>query len=898
MPTSRRESTRGLPSEDGHQKLPEHTMSVTKEASRDLPTGLVTFLITDIEGSTDMLQYLGDDLFSITLARHSEILRESLEEEGTVVHVTGDSFFAVFQDPLAAVVAASLVQRRLASENWGEGREVRVRLGIHSGEGRLGSDDYVGLDVHRAARISSAARGGQVLLSEETVRRVAGRLPRDLGLRELGRHRLKDLSQPEGLYQLLVEGLPTDFPPISSLVDRRSNLPTSETSFVGREGQIEKVTELIVRHRLVTLTGLGGTGKTRLAIEVASQLSEDLSSESFFVDLADVMHENMIPRAVLTSMKLPLIAGDPLTELMTYLADRELLLILDNYEQILPDAALVGEMLASAPGLRMIITSRAPLHLTAEHEYPVPPLRLPDEQLHSHTEIGSCESVELFVERATSVNPSFRLDESNADVVGQLIRGLDGLPLAIELAASRSHLFAPFELLDRLSNRILANPAPDVPARQQTITNTIEWSYQLLDHPVQTFFERFSVFRGGAGLKEVEVVCAVDHDAQASSVDALSQLVDHSLIDAKVMPTGTRYQMLVVVREFAEARRVDSGDDKRTRDRHLAVYADLAALAEPLLLTSHQRKWLDVLSLEHDNLRAAHDWALATGAADVAHELVANLWRFWQRRGHLTEGEDRIRKTLEMEGAGPIVTARALEAIGGILYWRGDWKGAKDPYIRSLELMRQHGQGPDIARALYNASFPVNFTGDPDKARELLEESLMIYQQSDDELGVGRAYWGLCDLAFLGGDPASCIAFARLAESIFEQLDAPFDLGWSRFMIGHASYVSGDPVTARKAFDSALPLFIDAGDISAFVLVVYAKAGILEVEGDSVTAARLLGALEVLVKQSGAGIGEVEANRYGSLLELRESSDPLIKDALAAGRLLTTDEVVELAIAT
>ncbi|MGB7861348.1 MAG: adenylate/guanylate cyclase domain-containing protein [Acidimicrobiia bacterium] len=858
----------------------------------------MTFLITDIEGSTEMLQSLGDAAFSETLERHSQILRQAFGKEGTVVHVTGDSFFAVFTDALAAIVAASEVQKRLATENWGEARQVRVRLGVHSGEGRLGGDDYVGLDVHRAARISSAARGGQVLLSEETARRVAGRLPPEFGLREMGRHRLKDLSHPEELYQLIIEGLPNEFAPISSVVDRAGNLPSVETSFVGRQDQIDQVIDMITSRRLVTLTGPGGTGKTRLSIEVGARLSDDLPFGTFFVDLAEVTSEDMIPRAILTSLDFPTISGDPRTELIAHLSDKELLLILDNYEQILPEASLVAELLTSAPGLKIVITSRAPLHLTLEHEYSVPPMRFPEKELETFAEIGSYESVELFVQRATSVNPSFRFDASNAEEIGQLIRRLDGLPLAIELAASRVRLFTPAEILDRLSNRILANPAPDVPARQQTITNAIAWSYELLDPTVQTFLEQFSVFRGGAGLNEVELVCNPGNDLRTEALDALSQLVDHSLIEAKSMRDSTRYQMLVVVREFAEGRLADGDNEKPTRDRHLGVYANLAARAEPLLLTSHQGKWLDILTLEHDNLRTAHDWAIASGAVDAAHELVGNLWRFWQRRGHLTEAESRIEQTLAMAGSTPIPRARALDACGGVRYWRGDWDAAKDPYLASLQLMREYGEPLDIAYALYNASFPVNSAGDPDLARRYLEESLTIFQENGDQLGVGRAYWGMCDLAFLGGDLAGCIALARKAESIFERLDAPFDLGWSRFMIGHASYISGDPVTAREAFDTALPLFIDAGDISAFVLVVYSKAGILEVEGNPVTAARLLGALEVLVKQSGAGIGEVEANRYGSLVRLRESTDPKIQEALSGGRRLSTEEVVELAIST
>lgn len=869
----------------------------TPVSKAELPTGLVTFVITDIEGSTDLLQTLGDDAFADTIERHNEILRSCLSDEGTIVHVTGDSFFAVFSNPPAAVVAVASMQEQLANEEWGPAQQVRVRVGLHSGEGRLGGDDYVGLDVHRAARISSAAHGGQVLLSGETARRVAQRLPPGMTLRELGRHRLKDLSQPEELYQLVVDGLDSDFPPVMSVANRVGNLPSQETSFVGRGDQIDDVVDLIAAHRLVTLTGSGGTGKTRLALEVGSRLSRSMSSGTFFVDLSEVADEEMIPRTILTSLARPVIAGDPQADLLAYLYDKEILLILDNYEQILPAAVVVSGLLDSAPGLRVIVTSRAPLHLEAEYEYPVPPLPLPTSG-ESPSEIGRFESVELFVARAKARKPAFSLDESNAAAVGELIRRLDGLPLAIELAASLARLLTPSEILERLSNRLLAHAAPDVPLRQQTITNAIAWSYDLLDPPVQRFLERFSVFRGGAGLNEIESVCNASDDLPVDSLDALARLVDNSLIEARTTPSGTRYQMLVVVREFAATLLGEGNDETVTQNAHLATYTDLAARAEPLLLTRHQAKWLDILTQEHDNLRAAHDWAIDSGQADVAHDLVANLWRFWQRRGHLSEAEARIERTLEMKGAAPIARARALDALGGTRYWRGDWERAKDPYVESLDIMREHGDPSDIAYALYNASFPINIAGDPDLARQYVEESLAIYQEADDVLGIGRAYWGLCDLAFLTGDMSGCIELARKAESIFEDLDAPFDLGWSRFMIGHASYISGDPATARAAFDTALPSFIDAGDVSALVLVVYAKAGILDLEGDSLTAAYLLGALAVLVEQSGAGIGEQEANRYESLLAIRESTDPEIQEALERGRLLSTDEVIELAIST
>ena len=869
----------------------------TRASKSTLPTGLVTFLFTDIEGSTELAQEVGDEVYLETIERHNEILGNRLNNRGRVVHITGDSFFAVFLDPLEAVLAAAEVQKDLKAEIWRGPVQLSVRMGLHTGEARLGGGDYVGLDVHRAARVSSAAHGGQILLSGETARRVVELLPAGIDVREMGRHRLKDLSQPEELYQLVIDGLPRDFPPVVSVAPHFGNLPSLETSFIGRTEQIDHVVDLVTAHRLVTLTGPGGTGKTRLAIEVAWRLTDHVQDGVYFVDLAEVDTEDMIPRTILASLSHPVISGDPQAELTKYLGDREVLLVLDNYEQVLPSASVVAGLLDSAPRLRLLITSRAPLHLSLEHEYPVPPMPLP-ENGQGAADLSTYEAAELFVERATATNPSFVLDESNAEAVGKLIRRLDGLPLAIELAASRIRLLSPAEILERLSNRLLERPSPDVPVRQQTITGTIAWSFDLLDGPVRQFMARFSVFRGGAGLNEIEWVCNPGGNPSIDALDGLSRLVDQSLIEAKSTAGGTRYQMLVVVREFAAVRLKEGGEESAIRDAHLAAYQDLAARAEPLLLTSHQSKWLDILTVEHDNLRAAHDWALASGATDAAHELVANLWRFWQRRGHLHEAERRVEQTLETRASSPIFTARALDALGGVRYWRGDWQGAKDPYVESLEIMRVHGQPRDVAHALYNAAFSINFSGDPELATQYIEDSLAIFQDTGDDLGVGRAYWALCDFAFLGGDPEGCIALARKAESIFEGLDAPFDLGWARFMIGHASYVLKDRGTAREAFDAALPLFIDAGDISAFVLVVYAKAGILDIEGDSVTAARLLGALEVLVDQSGAGIGEQEANRYGSLLKLRESTDPEIREALESGKTLSTEELVELAIST
>lgn len=570
---------------------------------------------------------------------------------------------------------------------------------------------------------------------------------------------------------------------------------------------------------------------------------------------------------------------------------------------------LVAELLRSAPGVAMVVTSRAPLHLSGEQEYPVSSLPSPmTDGAEKRSDLGSYESVELFVQRATAIKPDFRLTDDNAKEVAEVATRLEGLPLAIELAASRVRLLTPREILDRLSNRLLSNPASDVPVRQQTMTDAVAWSYELLDPETKAFFERLSVFAGGAMFREIEQVCDPEGKLEIDALDALSELVDHSLVYAHPTAGGTRYQMLVVVREFAENALSQRGERETILDRHLQAFADLAARAEPLLLTSHQGKWLDILTQEHDNLRTAHTWAVEAGSADLALGLVADLWRFWQQRGHLTEGQTRIEETLAMPGGSPTARAKGLEALGGVLYWKGEWELASKAYLESLELVREHGGPLDLAHALYNASFPLKVGSQHEKARQYLGESLAIARAHDDRAGVGRAFFGLCDSALLDGDLKLALDWARKAEWELDGLDAPFDVGWTRFMIAHASYLAGDHVSAREYVDSALSMFIEARDLSAMVLIMYIKARVLEAEEEPLEAARLLGAIEVLVKEIGVGLVEVEAvggaylaateDRYQPASALKDSTDQGIQSALAAGRRLTVEEAVEVAIST
>jgi predicted ATPase/class 3 adenylate cyclase len=871
---------------------------MTTSVTTDLPTGVVTFLITDIEGSTEILQRLGDELYAVTVERHNEILHGAFSSDGRVIHVTGDSFFAVFSEPVEALGAAVEAQRHLFAEKWPDDGRIKVRMGLHTGIGLLGGEDYVGLDVHRAARISAAGHGGQVLVSAETAKRVGNQIP-NLVLRDLGPHRLKDLSTPEQLFQVVAAGLPDEFRPIQGAFSLFGEIPEAGTSFVGRAKEVNEIAELLGQHRLLTLTGPGGTGKTRLSMRVAAEAAGRFRDGAFFIELESLTDEHLIPTAVLKALNRPVTgSGDPLEVLATYLAGRQSLMILDNYEQLLPQVGVVSQLLRSAPQLSMVVTSRAPLHLSLEYEYAVPPMQRPSNGSRSPADLVEFESVQLFVERARSVRNDFAITSDNAAAVADLVRRLDGLPLAIELAASRVRIFTPREILARLSNRLLATGAADVPTRQQTISNAVGWSYELVDEPTGRFFARLSVFMGTASLNAIEDVCDPDQELGIDALDALTRLVDNSLVETVQDPSETRYQMLVVVREFAGEALAGDGDETEIKDRHMRFFSNLAARAEPFLLTSHQRKWLNILAVEHDNLRSAQDWALAKGETDVALRMTGDLWRFWQRRGHLVEGQMRAERSLEMSGGSPIALAKALEGLGGLLYWRGDWHGAGKPYLRSLELMREHGNKRQLANALYNAAFPLGYSWDLDRGESHLQESLELSKGIGDRLGVGRAYWGLCDLTFFRGDYAKVIELARRAEQEFEGLDTPFDLGWARFMVAHASYLSHDPATARRYIDAALPLFVDAGDVSALTLVMYVKAGIIEAEGDETTAAYLLGAIEVLIDLYGAGLGEVEENQYGPLLALKRSDKPEIVDALAKGRSLSEDEVIELSIKT
>lgn len=858
--------------------------------SNALPTGTITFLFTDIEKSTRLLQEIGEAEFRTALEAHNNIIRRAVESAGgVVVRTVGDAFFAAFVDARDATAAAVAAQLGLADPAT-EGSRIAVRIGLHTGRGAVGGDDYVGIDVHRAARIADAANGGQTLLSATTAALVGTDPPAGSRLRSLGDFRLKDLSEPEPLYQLDIDGLANSFPPLRTI--RAGNLPVQLTSFVGRSKELARLGSVLEDQRLITLTGPGGTGKTRLSIQAAAESADGFDDGAFFVSLEGIESHELIGPAILDALEVPMGGSeDPLPHLIEYLTEREVLLVLDNVEQIDRAAAPITELLERCSRLKILVTSRAPLHVPGEQEYPVPPLAIPDAEATPADVLAGYDGVELFTERAMAVRPDFELTDKNASVIATLAARLDGLPLAIELAASRVKSLEPAEILGRLSNRLLANPANDLPERQRTMANAIGWSYDLLDEPARRLFEECSVFIGGATLDDVERVALAD-----DVIDAVASLVDHSLLRLVRTDNEPRYQMLVVVREFAYAALTSRGDDDVLRHRHALVYSELVERAAPYLLTGSQASWFDRLAADHDNVRAALEFADESSDTDMALAMVAGLWRFWQARGHLVEGEDRIRHALALEGGDPLLRARALEAAGGVAYWRGSWSESRRPYEDALALYREHGSPSDVANALYNASFPIAWTDERDRARSYLEEALEIGQAVGDRLAVGRAYWGLCDLASYREDYEETKRYGLEAERIFAELDAPYDLGWSRFMLAWASFYLGELSEARAYHASGLRDFAEVRDLSALMLFVHMKISILVHEESRVTAARLLGGAEALNVRTGIAIVDVQEAQFANVVALQSDASPDVQQAIESGRSLSTEELIDLAL--
>jgi len=567
-------------------------------------------LFTDIEDSTKMWE--GDaPAMQKALARHDELLRSSIEERGGYVFKTvGDAFCCAFPTAPDALEAVPDAQRLLLKERWAESDPMRVRMALHTGAAEERDGDYFGPPANRVARLLSAAHGGQVLLSLPTHEMVRDQLPAGMSLAELGEHRLKDLFRPERVFQLTAPDLPSDFPPLRTLDAYRNNLPLQPTPLVGREKEVVEVCDLLQRDetRLLTLTGPGGTGKTRLALQAAADLLDDFPDGTYFVPLATLSEAELLIPAIAETLGVSETGEQPLDEtLKDYLSERRMLLLLDNFDQVLGAAPAVTGLLARASGLKVLATSRAPLGLYGEHVFPVPPLALPDLKSPPPLErLTQYEAVGLFVERARAVKPDFAITNESAPAVAEICVRLDGLPLAIELAAARITMLPPKGMLRRLGSRLklLTGGARDLPERQRTLRDAIEWSHALLDQGEQVLFRRLAVFSGGRTLEAIEAICDAEGDLPVDTFEGVSSLLDKSLLRQEEGPEGEpRFVMLETIHEFAREKLEESGEAEQIRRSHAEYFLALAEQAEPRLRGATQLEWLERLEAEHEAIR-------------------------------------------------------------------------------------------------------------------------------------------------------------------------------------------------------------------------------------------------------------------------------------------------------
>ena len=822
-------------------------------SARNLPSGTVTFLFTDVEGSTRLLHELGAESYAEALAEHRHVVRKAFEAHGGVeVDTQGDAFFVAFPTAPGAMQAAANIRAGLA-----EG-PIRVRMGLHTGTPLLADEGYVGEDVHRAARIAACGHGGQVLVSSTTASLVNGD-----ALVDLGEHRLKDLSAPERIYQLGAG----EFPPLKSLY--RTNLPIPATPFLGREAELAAVCDLLARDgvRLLTLTGTGGTGKTRLALQSAGALADRYPDGVYWVPLAPLRD----PQLVLQGAAQAVGADDGLAE---HIADKRLLLLFDNFEHLTEAATDAAALLAACRNLSLLVTSREPLHVSGEQEYPVPPL-VPD------------EAIAFFTARARGIRPDFVPD----DVVPLICRRLDDLPLALELAAARVKALTPSEILARLEQRLplLTGGARDAPERQRTLRATIDWSHDLLTDGEQRIYARLAVFRGGCTLDAAEQIADAD-------LDTLQSLVDKSLL----RHNEGRYWMLETIREHADEQLGADGEADKLRRRHAGYYLELAEAAHPeVRLVEFQGTGpiVDVLERDHDNFRAALDHLTAAGETQQVLQLAGALAEFWFRADYWTELRVQLLSALRADETPTAVRARALLSASDVVALGGDLEQSRRFAEEALAFYRQGGDRRGVADSLIRIGAHFRESGDRARALPFLEEARTLYREVDDQnallVATRMLAWSL-EL-----DTERERARKLYAENLerSRSIGNPLIEAASLGALATLAAEDGRVDEARARTREHLPIACTLGNYET-ACALMRVAHVLWATGNGTDAARFAGAADAMFEEM--GITDNWALREVRKVEaaLREELDETeFSDAWKDGRARSPTEAVSLALA-
>ncbi len=843
---------------------------------RQLPTGTLTLLFTDIEGSTLLLQQLGNN-YAEMLRECRRLLRAAFQEwHGYEVDTQGDAFFVVFERATDAILAAVTSQRALKSARWPDGAIVRVRMGIHTGELQSTDEGYIGMDVHRAARIMSAAYGTQVLLSQATYELVVTELPEELSLRDLGEYRLKDIAGITRLFQLVIPGLPAEFPPPSTPSQQRPlrNIPSHSTSFVGREQEIDTICAQLRRSdvRLLTLIGTAGVGKTRLALQVATAFTDQFEDGICFVSLEQCSDADEVITAVAQALGVQQEKGGSLVEqVKETLRELSILLVLDNFEQVLSARLNIADLLASCPKLKVLVTSREMLHLQAEQLFEVSPLPLPASELLVDLQaLSQNTSVSLFLQRAQAVSPDFQLTPDNSTDVAGICTRLDGIPLAIELAAARTRHFSPHVLLTQLEKglTILQGKAPDVPQRQQTLQGAIAWSYDLLGPNEQRVFRRLAVFANGATLSAAEQVCIGAGTIDESILEVLEELVDKSMLQRQERKNGEmRFWLLQTLREYAVERLSEAGELAATHTVHAEYFLSWVERIAPLLFGAEQVDWLDQLDREYENVRVTLEWMLdgtelEIGRTEQALRLCVALMGFWEIRGYTGEGLAFMERALALgKDAVPSVKAQALHYAGFLALMQDDNMRAEAFLRESQILFRESGDKAGMANILRLQGNLAMMKNNYKIARRLLEETLNIYQTLGD---LQRAAWtreALVQIAIRQGDYSRAQFLIEETLASYGALERQFSNAYPIYHKALALFLSrGDRAKARDLAEESLTLFRAVGNRRLIGYVLILLGEILLVEREDERAHSMLEESLAIFK----GIGE----RSGTALAL------------------------------
>ncbi len=785
------------------------------------PSGTVTFLFTDIEGSTRLWEEFPDAM-SDALIRHDSLLHDVIaRHNGHVFKTMGDAFSAAFSTAGEAAAAAVDAQKGLGAEQWPTDCPIRVRMALHTGTPQWRDDDYFGPSLNRVARLLSTAHGGQIVLSQASASLLSA--ISEFALRDLGRHRLKDLPQPELVFQLVHPDLPQDFPPLKSLTLTTNNLPHQLTSFIGRDKEIEVVKSLIASSRLVTLTGGGGSGKTRLAVRVALELLDRFTDGVWLIELAALTDDSWVPQAVASALGLREEHGNSLLETLTeHLRARTMLLILDNCEHLISACAdLTAALLQRVQHLRVLATSREPLGVPGETPWKVPVLSVPGsinalKSGGTPAAVSENESVRLFVDRAAALTHGFTLNESNARSIAQICRRLDGIPLAIELAAGRTRFLSIDQIEKRLDDRfrLLTGGARTAMPHHQTLRAAIDWSYDLLSDEERRVFRTVSVFVGGFTLEAAETLCS-RQDVDADVLDLLWRLIDKSLVSMEEAGGNSRYRLLETVREYACEKQREAGEEAPARESHLEYFIRYAETAEPLISGPEQLIWLERLESDHDNFRAALDWCKShPNVGELGVRLAASLSRFWQIHGDLTEGRRYLRE-LMASVAEPKVTHVWASAYGGVakLAWsQTDNAAAREGYEKSLSIWRQLGERTRVASSLSSLGLVVAEQGEYDRALELLEESVAIRRELGDKGGAALAIGNLGLVSIYKGEYDRAMDLYKQCLAQFRVLGDEDRAAAALSNLGEISARLEDYDKASQYYDESLAIFRQIGD--------------------------------------------------------------------------------------